>query len=86
MIPTPDQANERKRARHAQDALDNYLGSYLDEQIAAVIAAFYAAAPTDTDTLTRLKYHLDALTALDIAIHQDIVTGTILQQEENTNG
>lgn len=85
-LPTPDQALERKRARHAQEAFDTYLGSYLQEQTDTLIAAFQAAIPTDTDTLTRIKYQLDAITALNVAIQQDIVTGTILQHDGDTNG
>ena len=86
ILPTPDQAAERKRARHAQEAFDNYLGAYLQEQTDALVAAFMAAIPTDTDALTRIKYQLDAVTALNVAILQDIATGTILQQGDDNNG
>lgn len=76
---------EKQRAKRAQQAMDVYLGEFIESRKEAIYQAFLACDPRQTDELTRLKFAHAAITDMEIAIQSDIDTGTKLVPKKLTD-
>lgn len=71
-------------ARVAATAYDTYFKQYVESRRASILDMFQNA-PNDSDTLTSLKYLVDALNALEASILADVDSGKMASIEMNEN-
>lgn len=81
-----DEAEERSRARRAQQAWIGYVEEFVRTQREALLLEFLNASVSNKAALISVKLKLDALASLEAAIQSDIDSGTVLAPREETNG